>query len=168
MASSALKLEGWDDPQTGAASASGALASFPSTPESLGAFPKFRSLYEAGAPEVWQMKAVKKLTELYSLESGWDGNGAPAISMSAGMFGLTVLQQVMLPRTPIPEIVPSSSGGVQFEWHEGGIDLELHISAPYECELWFDDHRSGLEPVSIELSNDFSELQTALRTLSKR
>ena len=114
------------------------------------------------------MRVVKELVELCSLEADWDSHGAPPISMSAGMFGLTVLQQVMLPRTPIPEIVPSSSGGVQFEWHEGDIDLELHISAPYECELWFDDHRSGSKAISIELSNDFSELQTALRTLSKR
>jgi hypothetical protein len=84
------------------------------------------------------------------------------------MFALTVLQHVMRRGAPTPQIVPSSSGGVQVEWHESGIDLELHVAAPYKCELWFEDHRSGDEPVSTELSGDFSVLQTAIRTLSLR
>ena len=49
----------------------------------------------------------------------------------------------MRPRTPVPQVVPSPVGGVQLEWHEKDIDLELHITAPYECEVWFQDHRTG-------------------------
>ena len=82
------------------------------------------------------------------------------------MFALTVLTQVMLPRTPIPQIVPSPGGGVQIEWHTKGIDLEFHIAAPYEGELWFEDH-TGVT-VSKLVTDDLSDLQAAVHELTRR
>jgi len=75
----------------------------------------------------------------------------------------------MKPATPLPQVVPSSDGGVQLEWHEKGIDLELHIRAPYDCELWYRDHQDAdAEPVSSKLSNDFSDLRTPIDLLTTR
>jgi hypothetical protein len=62
---------------------------------------------------------------------------APHIGFDTGMFALIVLNDVMRTHTPIPQVVPSGTGGVQLEWHQKGIDLELYIAAPYQCELWF-------------------------------
>jgi hypothetical protein len=83
------------------------------------------------------------------------------------MFALTVLENVMRPRTPLPNVVPSSGGAVQFEWHTNDIDLELYISAPYEAELWFKDSREA-EESSEELSNNFARLKDRLNTLISR
>jgi hypothetical protein len=45
---------------------------------------------------------------------------------------------MMTLNAPIPDIVPTPTGGLQLEWHTAGIDLEVeigpegHISACYE------------------------------------
>ena len=85
------------------------------------------------------------------------------------MFALNILKDVMRPRTPIPQVVPSSVGGVQLEWHEKGIDLELHVTGPYQCELWFQDlNAPGTGPISMGLTNDFSALLKPIELLTQR
>ncbi len=80
-----------------------------------------------------------------------------------------LLQRVMRPRTPIPQVTPSAAGGVQLEWHEKGVDLELHVTAPYQWELWFRDLQDPIsQPVSLELTDDFSELKRPIALLTTR
>ncbi len=64
----------------------------------------------------------------------------------------------------MPHLVPIADGGVQAEWHQNGFDIELYISAPYECELLVVDHISGETRVT-PLTTDFSPLNRALREL---
>jgi len=130
-------------------------------------YENFRRHYELGPDEKWQVAVVEKLVAFAKLPLGWDGYSAPPVKWDAGMFALNVLTQVMLPRTPAPQIVPSSAGGVQFEWHTGGIDLEFHVSGPYDCELWVEDHCTGTNK-SVLVSDDLSDLQNAVRTLTSR
>jgi hypothetical protein len=62
-----------------------------------------------------------------------------------------------------------ANAGVQLEWHQKGIDLELHIAGPYECELWFQDHRQPKEPpVSLQLTDNFSALLKPIELLTTR
>ncbi len=130
-------------------------------------FERFRRHYELGPDEKWQVEVVDRLVELTSLPRDWDGYGGQPVKWDAGMFALNVLKQVMLPRTSLPQIVPSSVGGVQIEWHEKDIDLEFHVTAPYEGEVWFQDHRAGITSSKL-VSDDLSELQAAVRTLTLR
>lgn len=130
-------------------------------------FPKFWRQFNAGPDEQWQVNAIKRVVTLTKLEPNWDGYHAPRVSLDTGMFVLRVLQDVMLPRTPMPQIVPSSVGGIQVEWHVGGIDLEIHITAPYQGDLWFEDHRKGTIEEG-EISEDISQLQRLLRVLNSR
>lgn len=115
----------------------------------------------------WQAKVLDRLVAILHMPPNWDGYGAPAVSREAAMFALEVLQRTMQPGTPAPQVVPSSVGGVQLEWHEKDIDLELHIPAPFDCELWFEDHRLG-KVVSEKLSSEFDALRSALDELTKR
>lgn len=119
------------------------------------------------AAGVWQAAVLERVVALLNMPANWDGYGAPAISREAVMFALEVLQRTMQPTTPVPQVVPSSVGGVQLEWHERDIDLELHVAAPFRCEIWFEDHRAGTM-VSKELSADFAALRSALDELTKR
>jgi hypothetical protein len=120
-----------------------------------------------GFEEKWQICVVEKLIEFTNLPQDWDGYGASPVKWDAGMFALNVLSQVMLPRTPVPQVVPSPVGGVQLEWHTNGVDLEFHVAAPYDCELWFEDHQTG-RSASTVVTDDLSSLQEAVRILSSR
>src|SRR5579875_1870430 len=107
-------------------------------------FEKFHRYYDAEPDRKWQVEVLNRLVKLVSLPADWDGYGAREIRRDAAMFALELLQHTMRSRTPVPQVVPSSDGGVQLEWHEKSIDLELHIAAPYDCEIWFHDGRDNI------------------------
>lgn len=77
------------------------------------------------APSPWIAEVATRLAELLTLSPDWDGHGGDAIAPenveAAGRF----LAKVMAPSTPAPTIVPTSSGGLQLEWHRSGFDVEL-------------------------------------------
>lgn len=127
---------------------------------------RFRS-YESGLSQKWQQELVQKIIAMVSQPPGWNSYGAPPLRRDTAMFALEVLNSIMQPRTPIPAVVQSGIG-VQFEWHERGIDLELHITAPYEWEIWFEDHQAEHDPVSDALSNNFGPAKTAVAILTRR
>lgn len=128
---------------------------------------RFRSEYDAPQDRKWQVEVVRQMMGFLPMQSGWDSYDAPPIGRDVCFFALEVLHSVMHSRTPIPQVVPSSVGGIQLEWHVKGIDLELHITAPYQCEVWFRD-RLGGEPISEEISNDFSFLERPISELTSR
>jgi hypothetical protein len=130
-------------------------------------FDKMWAYYNAGQDRKWQIEVLKPLAKYATMPHGWDSYSGLPLRWDAGFFALWVLNTVMHPRTPVPQVVPSPVGGVQLEWHEKDIDLELHITAPYECEFWFEDHRTG-ERVSRELSNDLSALTKPIAELTSR
>jgi len=136
-------------------------------PEPEITFDKFWSHYNVAPEQKWQVEVLKHLVKYAALSPGWDSYVGVPLRLDAGFFALSLLNDIMRPRTPMPQVVPSPVGGVQLEWHEKNIDLELHIAAPYECELWFEDHRTG-ERVSRELSNDFSSLAAPIAQLTSR
>jgi hypothetical protein len=131
-------------------------------------FPKFHAALNDPARK-WQVEIVSALAKFAKLQAGWDSYGAPPVNRDAGHFVLEILQGIMRPQTPIPQIIPSSVGGVQLEWHEKGIDLELHVTAPYKFEFWFQDHQDpNSVPISLELTDDFSELKKPILLLTSR
>lgn len=130
-------------------------------------FDRFKQAYDAGLDQKWQIEVQKKLFEFVNLKKGWDSYDAPSLRRDAGFFALEVLNNVMRPRTPPPQVVPSGVGGVQFEWHQCDMDIELHVTAPYHCEFWCEDRRTG-EQISEELTTDFSLPRQALNELTKR
>lgn len=130
-------------------------------------FDNFMQHYGADPERKWQVEVLDKLLKFVRLPPGWDGYGSPAPKWDAGLFALSVLNSIMRPRTPLPQIVPTAVGGVQLEWHEKDIDLELHITAPYRCEVWFEDHRDGTH-LSDDLSADLSALGSPIEALTLR
>ncbi len=132
-------------------------------------YTNFRQAYDSLPDRKWQIEVQDQLLQYVNFKPGWDSYGAPPVTWDAGMFALNILKDVMRPRTPIPQVVPSSVGGVQLEWHEKGIDLELHVTGPYQCELWFQDLSApGTDPVSMDLTNDFSALLRPIELLTQR
>jgi hypothetical protein len=130
-------------------------------------FPNFAKAYNE--PERrWEGEVMRHLAEYAKMGQNWDSYGSPAVGWDTGMFALSVLNDVMRARTPIPQVVPSATG-VQFEWHEKGVDLELHVSGPYQCEIWFQDHHRPQDPpISQELTDDFAALLKPIEILTNR
>jgi hypothetical protein len=91
-----------------------------------------------------------RLTEIPSLEANWDSYGAPRIHPEildfAGEFAKTFLGMLIVrgvePRAPF--VVPTRTGGVQFEWDEGNRSLEVEILGPdrYLC-FWMAGAEQG-------------------------
>jgi hypothetical protein len=134
-----------------------------------GQFPTFRQAYDASPERKWQIEVQSQLLQYAKMEQGWNSYGAPAVTWDAGMFALSILNDIMRPRTPIPQVVPSSAGGVQLEWHEKGIDLEIHVTGPYRCALWFEDQTApNTPPVSLDLTDDLSPLLKPIELLTTR
>ena len=130
------------------------------------AYPRFLQQYE-NPERKWEREILTRLIELVQMEPDWDGYGAPSVKRDAGFFALEILKGIMRERTPLPQIVPSSVGGVQMEWHEKGIDLEVHVTGAYECEVWFRDHATA-KNFAVDLTNDFSDLLGPIGTLTTR
>jgi hypothetical protein len=140
----------------------------PATPKAA-AYPNFHGAFNAPPERKWQIEVQSRLLKYVKMQKGWDSYDAPPVGWDTGMFVLSVLNDVMRTRTPIPQVVPSAGGGVQLEWHQKGIDLELHIAGPYQCELWFQDHqRPNDPPGSIELTDNFSALLKPIELLTTR
>jgi hypothetical protein len=102
-----------------------------------------------------------RLEEFTRYPVGWNSYGAPPLRSDTKDFALSVLNTIMQPRTSLPHVAPSSVGGLHVEWHEKGIDLELHIIAPYDCDVWFSDSRTpGAQPVECKITNAYFAVLT--------
>lgn len=135
--------------------------------EGLLVFKNFQRHYNYNFEQKWEVEVLSKLVEFTNLPTDWDGYGGAPVKRDAAMFVVEVLSHVMTARTPIPQVVPSNVGGVQIEWHTRGIDLEFHVTAPYDGDFYFED----LQTAKIdegELNGDLSRLQEAVRILSSR
>jgi hypothetical protein len=112
----------------------------------------------------WHQEIVDTLCRYLTLPAGWDSYNGKPLRHDTGMFALQVLNAVLGPSIPAPHIVPGSDGGVQIEWHQNQLDIELYIAAPYDCELMVHDLNTG-ETKEYSLTSDFRALSFALRDL---
>src|SRR5439155_24397223 len=81
-----------------------------------------------GQAATWAAPVILRLIQLSGLRDGWDGGSARAIDRQAVDVGLHVLSQLLQPWSPAPAVVPTAAGGLQFEWHDQGIDLEIGVA----------------------------------------
>ena len=93
----------------------------------------------------WLEAVLHKLQELLYLEADWNSYGAPPITFDAIRTALEVLGEVVPRRAPAPTIVPTVDGGVQLEWHRGGIDLEIEITSPHQAVAYFAQQETSEE-----------------------
>ncbi|TMJ20914.1 MAG: hypothetical protein E6G94_00085, partial [Alphaproteobacteria bacterium] len=78
----------------------------------------------------WRVTVEGQFCNLLKLERGWDGYNSGPISRAVAAFTRAILKSAMKPDTPAPTLVPTRGGGVQLEWHEQGLDIELMVYRP--------------------------------------
>lgn len=114
----------------------------------------------------WLRSAVERVEDLTALAVGWDGYQARSIDAGMALQVVSfLLDHAYLP-VPEPSIVPLADGGIQIEWHEHGIDLEISFS-DHDAGVFVEDHETGVSeerPVadaSVVFSNVFGRLTGA-------
>jgi len=99
----------------------------------------------SGEEPSWLRPALSILAELWVLPENWNSYGARTVSKLAIDTSLAILREVMLDNRPRAQFVPTVRGGVQMEWHTGGIDLEIEVEPSGAASVFFGDRRTGEE-----------------------
>lgn len=103
----------------------------------------------------WFSAAIARIAELFELGENWDGYQGRPIAVEHALNAVGFLLRVMSPDTPAPAIVPLSDGGVQLEWHQGGLDIEATFTSDDDRGLYWEELNSGSEfEGSLEGSTD--------------
>lgn len=120
----------------------------------------------AGLP-TWADPVKQRLNHLLSLPANWDSYGAKCVDIRRAVQAFRVLAEVMVEHSPRPQIVPTSDGGVQLEWHQNGIDLEVEIAPSSKVLVSYEDSVSG-SSWDGPLTHDRTRLAECLATLARR
>jgi hypothetical protein len=107
------------------------------------------------------------MAELGRLEENWDSYGARRIDPHCIEAAANLLRAVMNAATPMPSVVPTNRGGIQLEWHRGGIDLEIEIESPTRMNVFFEDEREGVQK-ELTLMGNVRPLVEFLQQLEAR
>lgn len=113
----------------------------------------------------WLGAAARRLDHLLRLPTNWDGYHSGAAEVNHALAALNYLRRVMWPGTLAPAIVPLSGGGIQLEWHSGGLDLEITFSSDADSGVYWEDLNSGLD-FEGPLEENVREVRSLLARLS--
>lgn len=75
----------------------------------------------------WLIDAEDKLKEIYMLSANWDGYKSPKLPLALYQNALLFLSHIKDLDMPETFVCPVSGGGVQFEWHFEGRELEIEF-----------------------------------------
>jgi len=114
----------------------------------------------------WLDEVEERLKTLFALPANWNSRGARPFTAQAVRSGLVVLANVMSREALLPTIVPTVRGGLQLEWHAGGIDLEIRVDHSGGVEVAFEDTKDETE--WDEPLSDFSVVRYAIAALTAR
>lgn len=76
----------------------------------------------------WIEAVADRLNQLSSLLANWDSYGSEPMKRGTVEKGLRLLLEAMPDNAPAPQTVPTSDGGLQFEWNRDDLDLEVEIN----------------------------------------
>ena len=111
------------------------------------------------------LEALDGLVELLDFPDNWDSDGAPEIDVRCVRSLLELLFQISYPNTPPPAIVPTVFGGVQAEWHQKGLDLEIEVNSPNRFAVYCKDHKKN-KVWEDDATTDFRPLASVLERLA--
>ena len=112
----------------------------------------------------WMPTLTDRLLDLSRLPLAWDGGaGRPVDSETIG-FAHRLLQSLCDVGVAEPVVVPTSSGGLQIEWHDDSteIDLELSTDRTSSVFVWMQDESGNEQEYEGELRSGADFLGRAL------
>ncbi len=117
-----------------------------------------------GALPEWFVPSLRRCAPLLSLPCGWNSAGAPPIEARAIQLAMDALWSFMADKGSLPQWTPTRSGGVQLDWHENGIDLEIEF-APDAAEGYavFSDVEDQMADWDGPVSRHLDQLQSLFK-----
>lgn len=86
----------------------------------------------------WLDPTIAALQKLTALGANWDSYGAVPIDRKNVIRALELLGDVMHFDTLPPQVVPTSGGGIQLEWHVNGVNLEIEIEEASRIHAYYE------------------------------
>ena len=105
----------------------------------------------------WLFIVLGRLQHLIALRPNWDSYGARPIDPNAVVFALEFLRTSLPHDGKAPQIVPTSTGGLQLEWHANGVDLEVEVDPSGDVSLSFDQAGRSEERTGSALATEALE-----------
>ncbi|MCH9049905.1 MAG: hypothetical protein IIA72_02300 [Proteobacteria bacterium] len=87
----------------------------------------------------WLEQAVQELNRVAGLQADWDSYGASPVSQLTLEDAFVVLAELMKGHSTLPQIGASVAGGVELEWHQPGVGLEIEVRTPTMIHAYFYD-----------------------------
>lgn len=104
---------------------------------------------------------VQDIGRLMALEKNWDSYDAPPIDPHIAIAAMKFWLINFGARFPKPWVVPTNEGGIQFEWHKGGLDVEAEFRSRNEILGYYRDKETGKEWEG-DISRDFEPFKKVL------
>jgi hypothetical protein len=117
----------------------------------------------------WFAEVIQTLARFLLFEPNWDSYGGEQIDLRAVISAIGLIGKIMEHDTPPPAVIPTSSGSIQYEWHQNDIDLEIEILSPHSISWFFRDLRTAeTDEEEQRLNSDLSKLINYVERLSER
>jgi hypothetical protein len=123
--------------------------------------------FEGDRPR-WVHSVEERVNQLLALPRGWDGYGAPSPQLDMVVAAIRLLLEAMEDSTPAPNVFPTNQGGIQLEWHQGGIDLEIEISSVDQLDATLYDDADPDRETDLDLTVNHDSLRKVLMELTQR
>ena len=104
----------------------------------------------------WTEPTIANILNLPWGQDDWQ-EGAQAPKIEAVSHLMVALSATLQPDSPAPHIAPMWNGGVQAEWHQDGVDLQLSVAPDGGITWSYSDMNAGQEH-DEESSHHWSQL----------
>ena len=94
------------------------------------------SLLDSTTTPEWEEVVRNRLAELRTLPEDWDTYGGRSVTQEVAEYSFALLRVVMEAETRAPDLVPLPQGGLQMEWHDPNLDIEITIEEPGFASVW--------------------------------
>ena len=75
------------------------------------------------------VKLKEKCLKFTKLEFGWDGYKGIAVPLERAKLATRLIENLVTPLIPRPDVVPGCNGSIQIEWCENGYELEIELTS---------------------------------------
>ena len=115
----------------------------------------------SGREPEWLDSVERQCQQLTDLAPNWDSYGARPVNPITAKAAIEVLRRVVPSSLKVaPVVVPTTAGGLQFEWNVGTRSLEMEFSGPAQVSIlycgedaeWEKDLAADLTPLSQALA----------------
>jgi len=122
---------------------------------------------EVTGPEPgWLYRVLQGVQHVVALPTNWDSYGGARIQDAAVLTAMRLLSRTLGSLGVAPMVVPTSLGGIQLEWHQNGLDIEIDVTPAGGASAYVRDE--AVEGPPWEIDHITPEAISNLRTVLAR